>query len=288
MKIQQRYCQGLSASWYSQQRMVEEDTASATPRCTAPRASPGTRPLATAAPGFGGKPTRQRLDLHGLQRGERRRATGALAAGQPGHALLGEPTLPRAHRVQMQARLPGHPRVGAAPGRMEHDVRADPGLVGVLWPYATSSTVTPGGGQRYQADGSNEQGGQADQQKWILPAGILPQSATPQPGRMAPCPPSRSRPKPPPPRSWPRKRGPPGPRMHGQPNPLDRTSRGCPGRSFCPAARSTDPRRAGMPDDDGERRGMTGRRRTGRLAHHSRRSDKRRAVPPQARARESA
>jgi hypothetical protein len=43
MKIQQRYCQGLSASWYSQQRTVEEDTASATPRCTAPRASPGTQ-----------------------------------------------------------------------------------------------------------------------------------------------------------------------------------------------------------------------------------------------------
>ncbi|MFJ8856416.1 hypothetical protein [Streptomyces sp. NPDC102437] len=50
MKIQERCCQGLSASWASQRRTVEADKAGAMPRAVASRASSGHDQRASGVP----------------------------------------------------------------------------------------------------------------------------------------------------------------------------------------------------------------------------------------------
>jgi hypothetical protein len=186
MKIQQRYCQGLSASWYSQQRTVQEDTASTTPRCTAPRASPGTRPLrqrhpvsagsrhasvltctACSAVNDGGRPVRLRSASPGMPSSANRHRHGrAVSRCRPVSRAIHALERPLAEGARCAR--------GSGAGR------------GSCGHRPSSSTVTPGGGQPYQADGSNEQGRQANQQKWTyrLDPAVGRDAATRQDGPM--------------------------------------------------------------------------------------------------------
>ncbi|MET8518204.1 hypothetical protein [Streptomyces sp. NPDC005077] len=66
MKIHERCCQGLIASWSSQRRTVEADTNAAMARDMASRASSGHDQRDSGAP-VSGKLAGQRFDLRGLQ-----------------------------------------------------------------------------------------------------------------------------------------------------------------------------------------------------------------------------
>lgn len=172
MKVPERCCQGLSASWASQRRTVDADMNGVMPRRAASRASSGHDQRESGT--LGRQPASRRLDLGGLQRCERGGKAVALTVFEPGQARLGEPATQAAHGIQMQPRLPGDACVGASIRRVQHHLRTH--LQPVLGLVAIGHLLQPhafGGTRGYRTRGGDGHCGRTDRPKWI--------AGTPQP-----------------------------------------------------------------------------------------------------------